>query len=337
MLKENLELKKELRFKDGKFKIAMFSDLHGGKVYDKRMKRDLNAMIETLKPDLVLFSGDMFDIDAELRTESEVRTFLTDITEILETNNIPWADAFGNHESEGAFENEKLLPIFMSYPNCLMKKNSDTEHGHSNYMLPIKNTAGDKIIFNIWALDSGGTIDICDYEHPNYTESDVRMPRPTALYGGEGYDNPKFDQVAWYYKSSKELEAYCGEKIPSFMFFHIPLPEHRIVKFNPTETNMVGESREGIANCELNYGLFATVLQRGDVKGIYVGHDHVNNFNGTYCGVQLGFNSALSYDCYNDADMRGCRVFEIDENDPANYKTYCARAKDIVPDYNEKI
>ncbi len=336
MLKENLELKKELRFKDGKFKIAMFSDLHGCKDSDKRMKRDLDAMIEYLKPDLVLFSGDMFHTRANLKTEEDVRTFLSYITETLETNNIPWADAFGNHESEGSFENERLLPIFMSYPNCLMKKNSDTEHGHSNYMLPIKNTAGDKIIFNIWALDSGCTIDICDYLHPNYTERDVRMPRPTALYGGEGYDNPKYDQVSWYYKSSKELEAYCGEKVPSFMFFHIPLPEHRLVKFNPVETNIQDECREGIACCELNYGLFATALQRGDVKGIFVGHDHTNNFMGTYCGIQLGFNSALAYDEYNADDMRGCRVFELDEKDPANYKTYCVQAMNIVPDYQEK-
>ena len=207
MLKENLELKKELRFKDGKFKIAMFSDLHGCKESDKRLKRDLDAMIEYLKPDLVLFSGDMFHTRANLKTEEDVRTFLTYITEILETNNIPWADAFGNHESEGAFENERLLPIFMSYPNCLMKKNSDTERGHSNYMLPIKNTAGDKIIFNIWALDSGGTIDICDFAHPNYTESDVRMPRPTALYGGEGYDNPMFHSSISSTRQSSEMES----------------------------------------------------------------------------------------------------------------------------------
>ena len=98
MLKENLELKKELRFKDGKFRIAMFSDLHGGKKYDKRLKRDFDAMVAHLKPDLVLFSGDMFDIRANLKTEAEVRTFLDEITEVLEKNNIPWADAFGNHE-----------------------------------------------------------------------------------------------------------------------------------------------------------------------------------------------------------------------------------------------
>lgn len=335
MLQENLSLKKELRFKDGKFKIALFSDLHGGKTYDPRLKRDLNAMVEALKPDLVLFSGDMIHTRANLKTEADVREYLDDITEILETNNIPWADAFGNHESEGAFENEKLLPIFMSYPNCLMKKNSETLYGHSNYMLPIKASEGDKIVFNIWAFDSGCTVDICDYEHPNYTEKDVRMPRPTALYGGEGYDNPKFDQVAWYYRSSRELEKYCGEKVPSFMFLHIPLPEHRLVKFNPIETGMVGESREGIACSELNHGLFTAALERGDVKGIFVGHDHTNNFLGTYCGVQLGFNAALAYDEYNADDMRGCRVFELDENDAANYKTYCVRAMDLVPDYGK--
>ncbi len=335
MLNENLYLKKELRFKDGKFKIALFSDIHGGKVYDKRLKRDFDAMIQNLDPDLVLFSGDVFDLDAELRTEEEIRTFLDEFTEVLEKNNIPWANVYGNHEREGALPNADLQPIFESYPNCISKAGPTKLRGTGNHMLPIKNTAGDKIIFNVWGFDSGCTIDICDWEHPNFVEKELKLPNP--LYNGAGYDNPKFDQVAWYYSSSEELEEYCGEKVPSIMYFHIPIPEHTVIVKNPVETGMVGECGEKIACSELNNGLFAAALLRGDVKGIFCGHDHINDFCGTYCGIQLGYNSALCYDCYNNDDMRGCRVFEIEESDPANYKTYCARAKDIVPGYNEKI
>lgn len=335
MLEENLRLKKDLRFKDGKFKIALFSDLHGGKKYDKRLKRDFDSMVESLKPDLVLFSGDVFDIEAELRTEKEVRSFLDEIMEILEKNNIPWANVYGNHEREGAFANRDLQPIFESYPNCISKRGPEDIRGTSVHVLPIRSTDGSDIVFNIWGFDSGCTIDICDYEHPNYVESDVKMENP--LFNGKGYDNPNVDQVVWYFTSSAEMEKYAGHKIPGIMYFHIPLPEHTIITKNPERTEMVGEAREEVSCCELDHGLFAAALVRGDVKGIFVGHDHVNDFCGTYCGIKLGYNAAMSYDEYNADDMRGCRVFEICESDPWNYNTYIARAKDIVPGYWDKI
>lgn len=332
MLQDNLYLKKELRFQDGKFKIAMFSDMHGGKVYNKNLKRDFDAMVAALKPDLVLFSGDVFDIVADLRTEAEVRAFLDEIMEVLETNNIPWANVYGNHEREGAFENRRLQPIFESYPNCISKAGPADIRGTSNHMIPIKATCGDKIVFNVWGLDSGCTVDISDYEH-DYHEPDIILENP--LFNGKGYDNPNFDQVAWYFQSSLELEQHCGEKVPSIMYFHIPIPEHNLIVKNPERTGMVGEAREGIACCELNHGLFAAALIRGDVKGIFVGHDHLNDFCGTYCGIKLGFNSAMCYDEYNQDDMRGCRVFEIDEADLWNYKTYTVKAQAIVPGYGE--
>ncbi|MBE6731672.1 MAG: hypothetical protein E7564_08285 [Ruminococcaceae bacterium] len=334
MLSENLYLKKELRFKDGKFKIAMISDLHGGKKYNPKLKRDLNAMLEYLKPDLVLFSGDMFDIRANLKTEEEVRTFLTDITEYLETNNIPWANVYGNHEREGAYENRLLQPVFESYKNCISKSCSADIRGTSNHMIPIKASDSEEILFNIWGLDSGCIIGLADYEHENYTENDVICLKNPA-YSGHGYDMPAFDQAMWYYQSSQELEKYCGRKIPSIMYFHIPIPEHLVMLRNREVPNLKfkGEAREGVACGDLNHGLFTAALMRGDVKGIYVGHDHLNDYTATYCGIELGFNSAMAYDEYNDDDMRGFRVFEIDESDPENYNTYLLRAEKVVPGY----
>ncbi len=327
----NLETKKELRFRDGKFKIALFSDLHGGKVYNKKLKRDFDAMVEYIKPDLVLFSGDVFDIDAELRTEEEIRAFLDEIMEILEKNNIPWANVYGNHEREGALPNKELQPIFESYPNCVSKSGPADIRGTGFHVLPIRSGDGDDIVFNVWGMDSGCTVDICDYEHPNYVEADIVMKNP--LINGKGYDNPNFDQVVWYYTSSKMLEEHAGHKIPGIMYLHIPLPEHNVIAKNPEVCGMVGEKREGIACSELNHGLFAACLVRGDVKGIFVGHDHVNDFCGTYCGIKLGFNAAMAYDEYNADDMRGCRIFEISENDPWNFETSVIHAKDVVEGY----
>lgn len=331
-LEKNLELKHELRFKNGKFKIALFSDVHGKKNFNKKLKRDFDAMVEKIKPDLVLFSGDMFDLRADLHEEKDVYAFLDEFTQILEENKIPWANVYGNHEREGAFENKLLQPIFESYEYNISKMGPKDIHGTSNFMLPIKASEGDDIIFNVWGLDSGCTLNITDYEH-SYKGSDVIMKN--HLHGGEGYDNPNFDQAMWYFQSSLELENYVKHKVPSFMFFHIPIPEFLIIVRNPSRCNIKGTYRENVMGCEIDHGLFAAALMRNDVKGIYVGHDHINDFSGKYCGIELGYNSALCYDEYNMDDVRGVRIFEIDEKDPSSYNTYIARAKDLVENYYE--
>jgi len=68
-------------------------------------------------------------------------------------------------------------------------------------------------------------------------------------------------------------------------------------------------------------GLFEAVLECGDVKGIVSGHDHTNCFEGRYKGVEFLQTSCASFRCYG-GEMRGVRVFEIDERDPSDYISY---------------
>ena len=35
--------------------------------------------------------------------------------------------------------------------------------------------------------------------------------------------------------------------------------------------------------------MFSAILDRGDVKGIFCGHDHINTYHGNYYGVLLGY------------------------------------------------
>ena len=89
--------------------------------------------------------------------------------------------------------------------------------------------------------------------------------------------------------SRKRLELLSDIAKPSLMTLHIPLYEFNAVLLNAARTRMRGEYNERVSASELNSGLFAAVLQRGDVKGIFAGHDHINTFDGVYCGVRLGF------------------------------------------------
>ncbi len=330
MINELLRTKKELRFKNGKLKIAMFSDLHGCTNYDPGLKRNLDAAIEKIQPDLVLFGGDMIGGDKGFSTLEEFKNYLSDITEVLEKKNIPWAHVYGNHDKE-SFPNAVQQDIYESFPNCVSKAGPEDVDGTGNYFLPIKASEGDDVIFGIWALDSHSGL---RRRHPHLKTEDIILPNN---FGCTDYDHAGPDQVTWYYDSSKALEAHFGRKIPSLMYFHIPLPEYLLITRNPERTGMTGECREQIACSEHNYGLFSAALLRADVKAMFCGHEHVNDFSGEYCGIKLGYDGGMCcQNSYWHYDMLGGRIFEIDEKDPWNINTYMFKMTEIFSESDLK-
>jgi len=70
-------------------------------------------------------------------------------------------------------------------------------------------------------------------------------------------------------------------------------------------------------------------LDRGDIKGIFCGHDHINDYVGNWFGIRLGYDYAAGYAEYGlpeddprNARGRGSRVFLIKESDPGNFVTW---------------
>lgn len=64
--------------------------------------------------------------------------------------------------------------------------------------------------------------------------------------------------------------------------------------------------------------MFNAILERGDVKGVFVGHDHINDYVGDYYGVMLGYAPGTGFGAYGLSGaernrMRGGRVFELKE------------------------
>ena len=61
---------------------------------------------------------------------------------------------------------------------------------------------------------------------------------------------------------------------------------------------VVGEKNEEVCPGSFNSGLFAAMLERGDVKGVFCGHDHVNDFIGNYYGIYLGYAANTGFGTY---------------------------------------
>lgn len=322
-------LKDSLRFdKNGKFKILMVSDMHAGTHYNPKLIKSLEALLDYSEPDLVVVGGDQL-AGGELNeiTVEELEKFISVIVEPMERRNIPWFHVYGNHDKESGLPNEVQQPVFESFDHCISEAGPEEISGVGNFVRTIYSSKTGKPMFNLWAFDSHS-------EWPDYVkrfnikpeDSRIRMPHP--LGGSSAQASVMFDQVVWYYNKSSEMEKEYGYKIPGIMFMHVPIMEYHIIANNPEETGMVGSKREQICCGELNSGLFMACLQRGDVKGIFCGHEHLIDFQGKYCGIMLGYDAALGFNMSAHDDMRGGRIFEINED--GTFETRTVKLLDLM-------
>ncbi|XP_034908619.1 probable inactive purple acid phosphatase 29 isoform X1 [Populus alba] len=295
--------KKELRFrKNGEFKILQVADMHfaDGKttsclnVFPNQMPScsDLNTtafverMIQAEKPDFIVFTGDnIYGPDATDAAESLSAAFQPAIA-----SNIPWAAVLGNHDQESTLSREGVMKHIVGLKNTLSQVNPAEVHiidGFGNYNLEIGGVKGsrfeNKSALNLYFLDSGGY-------------STVRAIR------GYGWIKPL--QQLWFQRTSTKLRrAYTRQPeaqkgpAPGLVYFHIPLPE--FASFD--SSNFTGVRQEGISSASVNSGFFTTMVEAGDVKAVFTGHDHLNDFCGKLTGIQLCYAGGFGYHAYGKA------------------------------------
>ncbi|KAG4187777.1 hypothetical protein ERO13_A08G122650v2 [Gossypium hirsutum] len=85
---------------------------------------------------------------------------------------------------------------------------------------------------------------------------------------------------------------------PGLVYFHIPLPE--FASFGAS--NFTGVRQEGISSASINSGFFnTTMVEAGEVKAVFIGHDHLNDFCGQMTGIQLCYADGFRYHAYGKA------------------------------------
>lgn len=292
---------------DGTFKILAISDLH----YRPEPDPDGLALTEKLigleKPDLVIVEGDNISGD-RCATLQDIEASVANVARVMEATKTPWAVVLGNHDQDHfaktAVPRDQAFRLYERYAHNLNSGWVEGLSGVGAKTLMVWDTAGRKPVSALWLLDSGG-------------------PAPAPLR----YEWFRPDQVAWYWRTSRELEQTWGDKVPGLMFFHIPLPEfHEMI----LTRKVIGERHEPESPSSINGGLFGAALDRGDVMGMFCGHDHVNNYVGRYHGIALGQVGVAGYygyphtppkDATNDR-ARGGRVLQLNQAEPGRFKTW---------------
>ena len=285
---------------NGTFKIVQFTDLHQGPNINKT-PNFMNKILEYENPNMVVLTGD--NIDGKCKTSNDVKKAISYISEPMETKGIPWAIVFGNHDDEhGMMTKEEMMKFYMTFKYNISKIGYKTYDRIGNYKILIESSKDKTPAFNIYMLDSG------KYAPP--------------LMGG--YDWIKCTQICWYKLTSLILKLRYRKSIPALMFFHIPLPE-----FNKAwSTGLIdGEKLEEVSSPKKNTcSIFNTIVKTGDVKGVFVGHDHLNNYCAILNGIRLGYAGHSGYGGYGSDDIpHSGRVFLISEPDPNNYKTWLSQ------------
>lgn len=272
----------------GKFKIVQFTDVHyiaDDPRSDIALER-INEVLDTEKPDLVIFTGDVI---YGKPAEKGLRTVLQTVAD----RKLPFAVTFGNHDDEQGLSRQELFDIIKGIPYNLTSTVEGLS-GVTNFILPVRSSDGTRDAEILYVLDS-------------HSYSQIK--------GIGGYDYIKFDQIQWYRQNSERLTAANGgNPIPSLAFFHIALPEYHQAVADESAP-IFGIRKERACSPALNSGLFVAMKEMGDVQGIFVGHDHDNDYAVMWQGILLAYGRYTGGNTVYNNLPNGARIIELTEGE----------------------
>lgn len=295
---------------EGRFKIVQFTDIHyctqseASRRNAKNSLAVIDAVLRLEKPDLVVFTGDII-------TCNPVKSSWDTLLDVVIAHRIPYAVTIGNHDDEPEWSRQQIAVYLEKKPWSLFRRGPANIKGEGNFVLEVAGKAG-KTAALLYMMDSNA-----------YNE----------VNGQKGYDWFDVNQVDWYRKTSRAFtRKNRGEPLPALAFFHIALHEYYFLA-EPAHTDMryigkekpalrmIGERKEKECPGILNTGMFAAMVEAGDVKGTFVGHDHSNNYIGLVDGI------ALTYGCFTGSHQKytGARIIEMRENEQG-FETWIRRA-----------
>lgn len=135
----------------------------------------------------------------------------------------------------------------------------------------------------------------------------------SSLKDVDGYAWLTFGQVSWYRAQSAAYTARNGGKpYPALAFFHIPLPEYNEAAANENAI-LRGTRMEKACAPQLNTGMFAAMKEAGDVMGVFVGHDHDNDYAVMWKNILLAYGRFTGGNTEYNHLPNGARVIVLNE------------------------
>lgn len=274
---------------DGRLKIAQLTDTHLdlGTPYRRaeaeKTLAQLRAVLEAERPDLVLFTGDVV-------TGRPAREAWERLVAVLAEYRTPFCVVLGNHDAEQDLTRAEIARIVTSAPGSLNRLDAAGEL--ADLVLEVPGAGGTAAL--LYCLDSH------DY---------------STVEGVEGYGWFTPGQIAWYRdRSAAYTAANGGRPLPALAFFHIALPEYVAAWRNPGNTH-TGRAAEDECPGAVNAGMFAAMVEQGDVMGTFVGHDHDIDYIVAEQGIALGYGRFSGDDTTYNNLRHGVRLLLLSEGE----------------------
>ncbi|WP_338215079.1 metallophosphoesterase [Companilactobacillus muriivasis] len=253
------------------FRIGQLTDIHMGEYplerTDEKMIDQLRNVLENNHFDLLMLTGDLIWGEYNEDPHKSLQV-LFDLLNEFET---PVAITYGNHDTEGRYGRAYIRAFEKELKNLADKTHIFMSGEHENYMLEVLDKATGEVVNKIFVWDSGA--------YSKWPE--------VSLYAAID-----LDQINWYVDTSKSY----AHKTFDVGFMHTPLPEYG--KVDPER--ITGSFGEPVCSADLNSGLFHEILKQNNIKALFAGHDHYNNFSGSYAGVHLNYGNVTGYNCGSD-------------------------------------
>lgn len=269
-------------------RVVQFTDTHftyGFDNYDKRTLNLISTIVNTAKPDLVVFTGD------QALSISAPRLY-KQLTEHMESLDVTWSFVFGNHDNDYHDYSKIIAAIESAKPEQLLFKTGPKleDGGVGNFSINF--TYDDEPFYNIYMLDTK-------------TEQHT--------FKREGISRYKYlstAQISWYENKTNDDVLL---DVRSTIFMHVPLIQFLEYENYLDANGVVGEVNESVYPQSVDKGMFDVIVRQGVTDAVFAGHDHENNFAFYHEGVLLGYGQNSGFNSYGKL-QQGARVIDIDSD-----------------------
>lgn len=298
----------KINYNNGSLRILQLTDIHyfDGRETDIKTINLIDKMIRLENPDLIFITG---DIMTNIYDPDRVR-LISDAMQVVTKTGIPWCFVFGNHDREGIRDAGELYRKMCKLPGCINPADPEGVPGLGNYTLEVTDRSG-KTEWVLFGIDS-------------------QMYSINPVIPGYGYIF--HDQITWFRNTMDEYSKTLKDGYSVLTFMHIPLPEYNDAWDyahcgDPAVMDALiackGEKNEGVCCPIVNTGMFASMIEKGHVKGVFAGHDHINDYDASLYGIRLVYGRACGYSDYGaEGFLHGARLIELHEGNTETFDTH---------------
>lgn len=312
---ENAESVKIMQIADPQIKFGSWTR-------DVKTMDLLDRAIKAEQPDICVVTG---DLTLSIFTYDAFKYF----ADFMEERQQYWAFVYGNHDSQFDCSKYTIYTLLSDYKYCLFNRGPSDVYGESNYLVNVfkGEKKAENLAYSLVMLDSGmypeaENVALTDWVYDWIHQSQMDWYE----WAVKGLQTVKADiqSSMFFHIPLKEFanmyylnEQSKGNQIPDKV--SESLAEKGIdTSYVHDVTGVVRESDK--KDTEYVYGddgytvgiyyqgnaegvtdhpdVFKYIKQLNSTKGVFCGHDHVNNLKGYYDGVYLGYGLCCGYHTY---------------------------------------